>query len=122
MRSAARWTEHRVIAPQSPVSAIEPGSEPHWFEDNSSVAETAVTVSVLSPGDRVVLSYIDKADSRPIFYLITSEPSDSKAGLLCNLSPLAKQLSEIDVGDEFNFRAGSSDQRILYVAKQSAGN
>ena len=117
--SAARWTEHRTISPSIPILVTEASDKSHSPGQIEPLTEPVPMDVGLIAGDRIVLRYIDKPDARPISYVITNEPSDPMSGLLHIRSPLAKHLAEIDVGDEFVFQAGGSEQRILFVAKQS---
>jgi transcription elongation GreA/GreB family factor len=109
-----RWTEHRIITDSQEPSQTEIGA----------VSDSLIipVKDALALGDRLVLRYIDKPDTRPLIYVLTEEQSDTRRGLLNIHSPLAKQLAEVDVGDEFTFKAGASEHRILFVAKQSAGS
>ncbi|HVT28523.1 MAG TPA: AAA domain-containing protein, partial [Lacipirellulaceae bacterium] len=117
---AGRWTEHRVVstAQESPLAEDEVAIA----SDPPSVVVPLLNEEKLELGDKIVLRYIDKPDSKPVSYVLTDKPSVPHAGLLNIHSPLAKQLAEIDVGDEFEFRIDASEQRILYVAKQSVGS
>ena len=114
INSSAKEQSEAAVSEESELPAAEAATMP---EPALAAAETRLAI-----GDRIVLRYIDKSDARPIFYVITNAPSDPKAGVLNILSPLAQQLSEIEVGDEFVFHAGSIEQRILFVAKQSAAS
>jgi hypothetical protein len=113
------WTEHRILS-VSEENLFDADDETDVSAGSSSPVQEprATEGSNLSLGDRIVIRYIDKPDSRPVFYVLTNNPSDDKTGLLNIQSPLAKLLAEMDVGDEFLFNAGANEQRILFVAKQ----
>ena len=114
------WTEHRIISiPENGFLQAGSGTEAPTESLSPTSAPTVAESGGLALGDRVIIRYIDKPDSRPVVYVLTNKPSDDKAGLLNILSPLAKQLAELDVGDEFVFNAGTNEQRILFVEKQS---
>jgi very-short-patch-repair endonuclease len=117
---AGRWTEHRTISATASELDFGVNDDDSIFGDAPSSDGSSLEAADLSIGDRIVLRFIDKSDSRPIFYVVTNAQSDAKAGLLNIGSPLAKQLAEVDVGDEFSFGAGDLEQRILFVAKQPA--
>jgi very-short-patch-repair endonuclease len=118
--SPTRWSEHRTIAARSVVTSEELDRDLHHFTESAINIESAMPDSIpLSLGDRVVVRFIDKPDSKPIYFMLTNEQTDQRSGLLNIQSPLAQRLSEIDVGEEFSFEADGNEQRILFVAKQS---
>ena len=69
-------------------------------------------------GDRIVLHFIDEQTARPTLFVVVDGESILKMGRLGVDSPLAKELADIEIGEEFVFRSEGAEQNILFVAKQ----
>jgi very-short-patch-repair endonuclease len=115
--SEFRWTEHRVIEAKS-ITELETNASDVQLDLEQLAVSSDEAVAV---GDDVVVMYLDQPNAKPITYLIVESESDQQSGKLNINSPLAKRLSEADVGDEIVLEAESGSQRILFSAKRSAG-
>jgi transcription elongation GreA/GreB family factor len=70
----------------------------------------------LSPGDRVVIRYLDVEPSQPEFYIVSDKLDDVQNGYLSLSSPLGVALSQGTAGDELTFRIGETERSVLFVS------
>jgi len=122
MATASKWTEHKIIEPKEVDIQTAPGGTPNSSNGGSDDSETITYKkdTALKVGDRIVLHYIDQLNARPTLFVVEDGESILKMGRLSVHSPLAKELAEIEIGEEFIFRTEGTEQNILFVAKQSS--
>jgi very-short-patch-repair endonuclease/transcription elongation GreA/GreB family factor len=70
----------------------------------------------LSPGDRIIIRYLDVEPSRPEFYIVSDKLDDVQNGYLSLASPLGVALSQGTAGDELTFRIGETERSVLFVS------
>jgi very-short-patch-repair endonuclease len=104
-----RYSEHRTVS-----AAVDDASE-------ESIVIMGDELSIddehhLTPGDRVIIRYLDVEPSRPEFYTVSDKVDDNQNGYLLLSSPLGVALSQGAAGDELSFRVGDKERSVLFVS------